>query len=147
VDPTKGTCTFGAGLQGWAFTITHFARIYSKKYGGEVDYWTRNLWGNHFFNKEKKCWTNKGTNEDGSENQRGFAAYIMEPIIDMFKYVLVDDKKHYTKLLNKLDIKLSVEDEVLSGKKLLKSIMQKFLPAADALLEMIILHLPSPVVA
>jgi translation elongation factor EF-G len=35
----------------------------------------------------------------------------------------------------------------LEGKPLLKIIMKKFLPAADALLEMIVLHLPSPVTA
>lgn len=65
----------------------------------------------------------------------------------MFRYVLTDEKKKYSKLLAKLDIKLTPDDEAESGKKLLKVIMQKFLPAAHALLEMIIMHLPSPVVA
>jgi elongation factor 2 len=62
VDPTKGTCSFGAGLQGWAFTVPYFARLYSRKYGGEIDMWNTNLWGNHFFNETKNVWTNKSTN-------------------------------------------------------------------------------------
>merc|ERR1712137_365250 len=33
------------------------------------------------------------------------------------------------------------------GKALLKTVMRKFLPAGDALLEMLVLHLPSPVQA
>lgn len=33
-----------------------------------MSYWTKNLWGNHFFNKKKNVWTNKIRNEDGSEN-------------------------------------------------------------------------------
>lgn len=33
VDPAKGTVSFSAGLQGWAFTLTKFARMYAKKFG------------------------------------------------------------------------------------------------------------------
>jgi elongation factor 2 len=37
--------------------------------------------------------------------------------------------------------------KTLTGKPLLKHIMQKWIPAADAILEMIVVHLPSPAVA
>jgi elongation factor 2 len=50
-------------------------------------------------------------------------------------------------LLEKLNIKLAPEDREKEGKQLLNVIMRTFLPAADALLEMLILHLPSPVTA
>lgn len=50
-------------------------------------------------------------------------------------------------LLEKLSIKLAPEDKEKEGKQLLKVVMRTFLPAADALLEMLILHLPSPVTA
>ena len=144
VDPVKGNVTFGAGLQCWGFTLLHFARLYQKKFGGELDYWMKNLWGNHFFNAAKNVWTNKSRNEDGSENQRGFAVYIMDPIMNIFRYVLNDEKKKYKKLIEKMEIKLTAEDEQETGKKLVKAIMKKFLPAAEALLEMMVLHLPSP---
>lgn len=50
-------------------------------------------------------------------------------------------------LLEKLEIKLSAQEKDLEGKALLKIVMRKFLPVADALLEMMIIHLPSPVTA
>jgi len=46
-----------------------------------------------------------------------------------------------------LSIRLEGDEKDLVGKPLLKSIMRRFLPAADSLLEMIVIHLPSPVVA
>ena len=49
-------------------------------------------------------------------------------------------------LLEKLNIQLSADSDK-EGKQLLKAIMSTFLPAADSLLEMIILHLPSPISA
>ena len=50
-------------------------------------------------------------------------------------------------LLEKLNIKLPKDELEKEGKQLLKVVMRTFLPAADALLEMLILHLPSPVTA
>ena len=56
-------------------------------------------------------------------------------------------KDEVLSLCEKLDIKLTPEEKDLEGKPQLKIVMRKFLPAADALLEMMILHLPSPVTA
>ena len=47
----------------------------------------------------------------------------------------------------KLNIKLSSEERELEGKPLLKKVMQKWLPAGETLLQMITIHLPSPVTA
>jgi elongation factor 2 len=56
-------------------------------------------------------------------------------------------KDEITLLLEKLSLKLPPEDRDKEGKQLLKAIMRTFLPAADSILEMLILHLPSPVTA
>ena len=49
------------------------------------------------------------------------------------------------KMIKTLGVKMKKEDmEVTPGKPLLKRIMQKRLPAAESLLEMIVVHLPDP---
>lgn len=50
-------------------------------------------------------------------------------------------------LAEKIGVKLTVEEKDLQEKQLMKVIMRKWLPAGDALLQMITIHLPSPVTA
>jgi len=50
-------------------------------------------------------------------------------------------------VLEKLEVKLDPKEVDLAGKDLLKVVMRKFLPAGDALLEMIVINLPSPLTA
>ena len=56
-------------------------------------------------------------------------------------------KEEVEALLKKLNIKLSVDDREKEGKALLKVVVRQWLPAGDALLQMIAIHLPSPVTA
>ena len=56
-------------------------------------------------------------------------------------------KDETAKLVEKLGIKLTSEEKDLEGKPLLKTMMRKWLPAGETLLQMICIHLPSPVTA
>lgn len=73
--------------------------------------------------------------------------FILDPIFKIFAAVNNDKTEEIHKLVEKLEIKLASDEKDLKGKALLKVIMRKFLPAADAMLEMICIHLPSPVTA
>jgi elongation factor 2 len=79
--------------------------------------------------------------------ERAFNQFILDPIFKIFAAVMNFKKDEIPTLLEKLSIKLSAEDKEKEGKALLKIVMRTFLPAADALMEMMILHLPSPVTA
>lgn len=50
-------------------------------------------------------------------------------------------------MLKKIDVELKGPEKEMTGKTLLKRVFQKWINAADALIEMIILRLPSPKVA
>ena len=63
----------------------------------------------------------------------------------MFDAIMNFKKDEIEKLHEKLAIKLVGDEKDEEGKKLLKTTMRKWLPAGDALLQMITIHLPSPV--
>jgi elongation factor 2 len=146
VYPYKGTVAFGSGLHGWAFTVRQFAQRYSKKFGVDRNKMMERLWGDNYFNPHTKKWTTKSSHE-GKQLERAFNQFILDPIFRIFAAVMNFKKDEVATLLEKLNIKLSVDEREKEGKALLKIVMRTFLPAADALMEMMILHLPSPVTA
>ncbi|CUS21849.1 LAQU0S04e02212g1_1 [Lachancea quebecensis] len=147
VFPQQGTVAFGSGLHGWAFTIRQFANRYSKKFGVDRQKMMDRLWGDSYFNPKTKKWTNKEVDADGKPLERAFNMFVLDPIFRLFAAIMNFKKDEIPVLLQKLEINLKGDEKDLEGKALLKVVMRKFLPAADALLEMIIMHLPSPVTA
>jgi len=143
VDPSSGTVGFGSGLHGWAFTLQQFAELYAAKFKIAPAKMMKRLWGDQFFNGAAKKWNKVG----GEGFVRGFNQFILDPIYKIFDAVMNFKKEETKKLVEKLDIKLNKEERELEGKPLMKVMMRKFLPAGDALLKMITIHLPSPVTA
>lgn len=148
VHPSKGTVCFAAGKQGWAFSVQQFAREYAKRLGQSEDKLIEKFWGNNYYDPDAKKWTTSATSQlTGKKLQRGFCQFILDPILQVFKSCQSDDKEQVDKLIAKRNLKFTSAERETTGKDLLKNFMLKWLPAADALLEMIVKHLPSPVVA
>lgn len=143
-DPSEGNVAFGSGKDQWAFTLTKFARIYAKKFGIDFQKMMRKLWGDNFFDAASKKWKTEENTEEGKPLRRAFAQFIMDPICKLCSAVIDGNKEQYEKMFKTLGIELTQEDKEFTGKQLLKICMSKWLPAADTLLEMMVLHLPSP---
>lgn len=144
VYPEKGTVAFGSGKECWGFTLSKFAKLYASKFGVDREKMMKRLWGNHYYDAARKKWVK--ANPDG-KLKRAFCQFIFEPIQKVFETIMSGDANASTKLITSMGVKLNNEEKNETGKVLLKTVMSRWLPAADALLEMIVVHLPSPVKA
>jgi len=144
VTPENGTVGFGSGLQSWAFTLRNFANMYADKFKIEVDKLMKRLWGENFFDTKTKKWSSKKT----PDNTRGFCQFVLKPIYSVLDLVKNKPRDEiFSFIEKKLKIFLNPEEKDLELKKLGKMIMQRWLPAGEALLQMICIHLPSPLTA
>merc|ERR1712114_128277 len=149
LNVNNGSVGFGSGLHGWAFTLKQFAEMYATKFGVDVDKMMNKLWGENFFNAKTKKWSK--TKDD--DNKRSFCMYVLDPIYMVFDAIMNFKKEQTEKLMSKLttatgklvkDV-LKAEEKELEGKPLMKAVMRNWLPAGDAMFQMIVIHLPSPV--
>jgi elongation factor 2 len=147
IDPVMGTAAFGSALFGWAFTCTAFAKVYAKKFGIDRDKMQAKLWGENFFDQKAKKWKTDSKADDGSELKRTFVQFMMEPVIRLCRATMNGEMDKVDKMIGTLGIELKSAERDLQGKHLMKNVFQKWINAAEALLEMIILKLPSPVKA
>ncbi|KAG7513172.1 elongation factor 2-like [Solea senegalensis] len=160
IDPVIGTVGFGSGLHGWAFSLKQFAEMYVAKFAAKgkapltpeehckkVEDMMKKLWGDKFYDTANGKFSKTSEGAGGKMLPRSFVALVLDPIYKVFDAIMKFKKEDTEKLIEKLDIKLDNEDKEKEGKPLLKAVMRRWLPAGEALLQMITIHLPSPVTA
>ncbi|XP_078431914.1 elongation factor 2-like [Wolffia australiana] len=142
VYPEKGTVAFSSCSHGWAFTLTSFAKMYAAKFGVDETKMIKKLWGENYFDRKTKKWTTENT---GSQTcKRGFVQFCYEPIQQILAVCMANQKDKLWPNLERLNVTLKPEEKELTGEALMKHVIQAWLPAGKALLEMTIFHLPSP---
>jgi elongation factor 2 len=144
VYPEKGTVAIGSGLQAWAFSISRFARMYAKKFGTDEAKMCERLWGDSFYDAKNKKWIKNQISQDGEKLKRAFCQFCLDPIYQLFDAVMNEKKDKVEKILKSLNITLKPEEREQPSKKVLKTVMMRFIPASETLLEMLVMHLPSP---
>jgi len=149
VSPEEGTVGFGSGLQGWAFILGDFAKMYSAKLGIAEERLLHRFWGDSFYETGEVAKGAKRWSKNKSEsNERGFNRFILQPIYGLIialRNAEGGSREKVYELLRKYKVNLTLDDKALEDKPFTKRAMQKWLPAGDALLQMIAIHLPSPV--
>ena len=147
VAPEKGTVSFGSGYQAWAFSVSRFAKMYAAKFNVDEDKMCERLWGDSFYDAKNKKWIKSELNADGERVRRAFCQFCLDPVYQLYDAIMTEKTDKMNKMLKALNITLGPDDLALQPKKLCKAVMMKFLPASDTLLQMIVMHLPSPAVA
>ena len=139
VDPTDGNVCMGSALHGWGFSLMTFARMYNTKFKIELSVMRERLWGDNFY-------SSKGKYSDDIEDEypRAFCQLALAPIMKLAKNVREGKKDLWLEMCKKIGVQLSKDEEELEGKKIVRMVMQRWINASEALIEMIICHLPSP---
>jgi len=71
----------------------------------------------------------------------------MAPVIQLCRATMNGEMDKVEKMTKSLNINMKADELKLQGKHLMKNVFQKWINASEALLEMIIMKLPSPVKA
>jgi elongation factor 2 len=152
VDPIAGSVSFGSGKQGWAFTLPMFARIYAQRTGLPAEKILKKLWGDHYHDPETNTFLTSPISASGKTLPRFFCKVVMDPLIRVFNTfgpnVSMDTPRdaNMDKILKAIGVTVSPSkwESFKSPMERIKYIMLTWLPAGDALTELIVEHLPSP---
>jgi elongation factor 2 len=146
IYPENGTVAFSSCLHGWAFRLADFAEMYALKYKkADANEYMKFLWGDNFFDSATGKWTTK---DNGSGTCiRGFVKFIYNPIKSIMDACMNDDKGELWKMCSRAGVSIKDDDKDLTGRALVKCVMQTWMPASTTLLKMMIFHLPSPLEA
>ncbi|XP_064391164.1 elongation factor-like GTPase 1 isoform X2 [Halichondria panicea] len=142
-SPELGNVVFASALDGWGFSVSHFAELYSKKLGIRADVLNKTLWGDYFLNtKSKRIF--KGAQAKGKKPL--FVQFVLDNIWAVYDAVVVSkNKERIEKIVSSMQLKISARDSRNNDPKVhLAAIFNQWLPLAPALLSMVVAHLPSP---
>lgn len=153
IDPIVGNVAFGSGKDCWGFTLNKFAEMYAARM--KLDEKAKaqllmRLWGDHYYDPKAKKWTAETADASGKPLMRGFVHFILDPLLKICKACLSsmeEERAPLPRLLEVIGVKLDPAEMELQTKNLLRVVLRKWMEASDALLEMMVLHLPSPRVA
>jgi len=143
-SPAQGNVVFASAIDGWAFSIGHFAKMYEQKLGISKTILNKTLWGDYFLNmKAKKIF--KGATSKGKKPL--FVQFILDNIWSVYEAVSQrrENPEKIEKIVKSLNLKISIRDSKSSESNAhLSAIFRQWLPLSNAVLEMVCNKLPSP---
>ena len=142
MNPAAGNVCFASGQHRWSFTLTSFAKKYCQKNPGmNPDDMTVRLWGDWYFDENKRAFTK---NKPDGSSERTFVKFVLEPIYKIYSLVIGGAPNVIMKSLKQLGILLKLKEASMDPKPLLKMVMSRFFGYPQGFVNMIVQHVPSP---
>ncbi|KAK2014845.1 elongation factor Tu GTP binding domain-containing protein [Colletotrichum eremochloae] len=142
ISPEKGNVLFACTDMGWCFTLQSFAKMYADTYGGiNAEDFAKRLWGDVYFNPEKRSFTRKPLE---TRSSRSFVNFVLEPIYKIFTHTISDSPEDLKVVLGGLGITLKPSQYKADAKVLLKLVCEQFFGPSTGFVDMIVRHIPSP---
>ncbi|XP_076444086.1 elongation factor-like GTPase 1 isoform X2 [Babylonia areolata] len=142
-SPDRGNVIFACALDGWGFSISDFARMYSEKLSIKQDVLQKTLWGDYYINMKAKRIL-KGAQSKGKKPL--FVQFVLDNIWAVYEAVVHKrDKEMTEKIIKSLGLKVGPRDIRHNDSRVqLCAIMSQWLPLSDAVLSVVVSQLPSP---
>ncbi|KIJ22204.1 hypothetical protein PAXINDRAFT_165449 [Paxillus involutus ATCC 200175] len=143
LSPENGNVAFGSTDMAWSFTLRSFAQMYADTYGPlDVSAFADRLWGDIYFNDTTRKFTRKASDP---EQSRTFVHFILDPLYKLYSHVLSEETDDLKATLASLNITLKPVMYKMDVRPLLKVVLDQFFGLATGLVDMIVEHIPSPV--
>lgn len=153
-SPEKGNVAFASAIDGWAFRISDFATIFSKRTGIPEELLRDTLWGDYYVQMKTKRVILKRNADTTSKSEPMFAKFIMSSIHKVYESVISTQYDHdlakqkRKEIVEKLGLKVNMRDlGNRDAQVVTHAIMSCWLPASKTLLDMVIDRLPSVSIA
>lgn len=144
-SPEKNNIIFASAIDGWAFSVNTFAKVYAAKLGFSHSVLTKTLWGDYYLDmKNKKIIPKKKAT--GTALKPLFVSLVLDPIWQVYQHCYLErDQDKLDKIVEKLGVKVLPRDlRSKDFKNVLTLIMSQWIPISHALLGAVIDYLPSP---
>ncbi|WVZ59951.1 hypothetical protein U9M48_010032 [Paspalum notatum var. saurae] len=148
-QPIQGNVVFACALDGWGFRPQQFADLYARKFKVNPIAFLRGLWGPRYMDKKTGKVVGKKAIRS-ADPQPMFAEFVLSPLWKMYELVLKDggESKEVKRLIANFNLKIPERElKNKDPKVVLQSVMSRWLPLADAVMDMVVQCTPDPVAA
>ncbi|ODN80017.1 hypothetical protein L202_03878 [Cryptococcus amylolentus CBS 6039] len=146
--PDKGNVLFASAIDGWAFRLGKFARLYADKLKVKESSLRRVLWGDWYLDPKTKRVV--GRKKLAGRNLKPmFVQFVLDNIWKVYETVLEEHNPDAVqKIVSSLSLRIPPRDlRSKDTRNLLNLIMQQWLPLSTATFQAIIEIIPSPLSA
>ncbi|ETN58487.1 translation elongation factor [Anopheles darlingi] len=143
-SPQQGNVLFGSALDGWAFDLATFARLYQGKLEGVTDSYAllEGLWGDYFYSPRRKAIEN-GASEKGRKPL--FVQLVLDNLWNIYGLVEARDEAKLRSISERCGVVQNPRDlRHADGRVPVRNLLSGWLPIEQSLLGAICSVVPNP---